>query len=220
MLPDVASGNLGVVGGVLKIHTEYGEVFWPVDDCIFGVFHGLVEEFGKASRVEVAQEFAVFLERVRGARELAVHNGLEGRNFEFRDGNVGVRAFLNIDETDFNGSAVKAGDGTTAVQEEMIQQVLAVVRIDSFFYLAKNHLVVFVVTVCRFRDDFARDFRDFVLVVAVNFDAGVTIAGVLAVEIRAACCNGGNQRQEQADGGMEFAKFFVTVKRKVQVRAL
>ena len=74
----------------------------------------------------------------------------------------------------------------------MIEQVFGIVRSDSLLDFIKNHLVVFVVAVRLFRDDLACDFRDFVLVVAINFDAGVAIAGVFAVEIRAACGNGGD----------------------------
>ena len=102
----------------------------------------------------------------------------------------------------------------------MIQQVFGIVWGDSLLYLVKNHLVVFVVAVRLFRNDLARDFRDFVLIVAIDVDSCVAVAGVFAVEIRAACGNGGNQRQKQADGRMELAKFFVTVKGKVEVRAL
>ena len=102
----------------------------------------------------------------------------------------------------------------------MIQQVFGIVRGDSILHLVKNHLVVFVVAVSLFRDDLARDFRNFVLVVAIDVDSGVAVAGVLAIEIRAACGNGGDQRQQQADGCVKLAKFFVAVKRKVQVRAL
>ena len=102
----------------------------------------------------------------------------------------------------------------------MIEQVFGIVRGDSLLYLVENHLVVFVIAVRLFRDDLARDFRDFVLIVAINFDAGVAIAGIFAVEIRAACGNGWNQRQQQANCCVKLAKFFVTVKRKVQVRTL
>ena len=169
---------------------------------VFGVLRGFGEEFGEACCVEVAQEFAVFLERVRHGicggcvfarcRELAIHNRLECCYFKLYNGDVGIRAFLNIDKAYFNGTTIKAGDGTTTVQEEMIEQVFGIVRGDSLLNFVKNHLVVFIVAVRLFRDDLACDFRDFVLVVAVNFDAGVAIAGVFAVEIRAAGGNGGD----------------------------
>ena len=98
--------------------------------------------------------------------------------------------------------------------------MLGIVRGDSLLHLVENHLVVFVVAERRFRDNLARDFGDFVLVVAINFDAGVAVAGVLAVEIRTAGGNGGNHRQQQTDSSMELAKFLVAVKGKVQMRAL
>ena len=102
----------------------------------------------------------------------------------------------------------------------MIEQVFGIVRGDSLFDFVKNHLIVFIVAVRLFRDDLPCDFRDFVLVVTVNFDAGIAIAGVFAVEIRTACGNGGDQWQQQTNCCVKLAKFFVTIKGKVQVCTL
>lgn len=133
VFPEVAGGNRGGCGsgrgGGREIYAKYGEIFRPVDGGVLCVFRGFGKEFGEACRVEVAQKFAVFLERVRHgfcggvgagngggtARELAVYNGLECCDFEFDDGDIGVWAFLNIDEADFDGPAVKACDGSTAI---------------------------------------------------------------------------------------------------------
>ena len=78
VLPEVAGGygvhgghcrggrsGSGRCGGRREIYAKYREVFCPIDSGVFSILHGLVQEFCKASRVEVAQEFAVFLERVR-----------------------------------------------------------------------------------------------------------------------------------------------------------
>ena len=45
VLPDVAGSNCGTWGcaGSREIHAKYGEVFLPVDGCVFGVLRGLGE---------------------------------------------------------------------------------------------------------------------------------------------------------------------------------
>lgn len=157
---------------------------------------------------------------LRGGQKLSVRDGLEGCNFHFRDGDVRIRAFLNIHKADFDGPAVEAGDGAAAVQEVVVEQVLRVVRGDGFLYFVENLLVVFVVGVRLFRDDLSRDFGDFVLVVAVDFDSGILQSAVFAVQVRTACGDGRNEWQKKAYGGVEFREFAVAVKRKVQVRTL
>lgn len=119
---------------------------------------------------------------LRGGQKLSVGDGLECRDFHFRDGDVGVRAFLNIHKADFDGPAVEAGDGAAAVQEKVVEQMFRVVRGDGLLYFVKNLTVVFVVGVRLFRDDLSRDFGDFVLVVAVDFDSGILQSAVFAVQ--------------------------------------
>ena len=55
---------------------------------------------------------------------------------------------------------------------------------------------------------------------AVDLDAGILEARVLAVEVGAARGYGGDERQEQADGRVELAEFVVAVEGEVQVGAL
>ena len=144
-----------LTGGAFAFHAEHGQKFGPVNDCVFGVAGGLRQHFREPCRVEVPKHFAVGFRCHGGAsgcgfEQASVRDGLERRDFHFHNGDVRVRAFLDVDEADLDGSAVKARDGTAAVQEEVVQKVLGVVGRDSFLDLVKDLCIVLVVGVRLF----------------------------------------------------------------------
>ena len=106
------------------------------------------------------------------------------------------------------------------VQEEVVEQVFGIVWRDIRLHPVENLLFVILVREDRFGNDLPGDARDFLLVVAVGFDASVQIAAVFAVQERARCRNGRNQREQGADGSVQLAEFLVAVERKVDVGGL
>ena len=118
---------------------------------------------------------------LRLIRKSAFHKALQYGDFPFGNRDVCVGAFLNIDQTDFYGPAVKARDGSTAIQEEMVQQMVGIVRRDICLHAVENLFFVILVGKHCLGNHFAGNARDFFLVVAVGFYASVQVTAVLAV---------------------------------------
>ncbi|OIQ70291.1 hypothetical protein GALL_480980 [mine drainage metagenome] len=137
-----------------------------------------------------------------------------------RDGEVCLRAFLHVDDPDFQGVPIEARDHAARIEPFMPQHALRVVRRNLPVHRGENPRLVVGAARHRVRDHPPDQGRNLALVAAVVFHAKIHEAAEPALGKRRARCQRREHGQQQADGGVQAGKFVIAGERQVEVHAL
>ena len=204
---DVAGG-----GGAYLVQAQGGEIAAIGNNRLLGIFHGIEEDGGEICHT------LIFLEGAGG--DGFIDEVSDDGDNELEDGEVGSGAFLNIEDTDFDGGAGETGDGTAGVGPFGFEDAVGIKGGKGAGDALENTGVVAFFGGDPFGDHVAGDGGDAVAVVAIGFEAHIEEWGTAAFSKGRTGGERGQEGEQQANGGMQAVEFVIAAEGEVEVGGL
>src|SRR5690554_5047890 len=117
-------------------------------------------------------------------------------------GQIGTGTLLNIEQANFDGPAIEAGNGATRIQKILFQQAFFIVGRNGAAYGIEYLRLIVALRIYGFGNYAACNNGEALLIETVVFQTGIPKSGIPPVENGGAGGQGRQQGQNQTNGGV------------------